>query len=184
MTDHPWKPTPAQVAASGGRTVPDVIAPGLKLLFCGINPSLYSAAVGHHFARPGNRFWPTLHRAGFTPRLLTPWEEGSLIELGIGIVNLVDRATSAADEVSGEEYVAGGRALMAKVEHFRPRCVAIVGITAYRQAFRLPKARLGEQPVWLGGARLWLLPSPSGRNPGFTVAPFVELREALDREVT
>ena len=176
------RPTRAEVLAAVGGTVPDLIAPGLRVLFCGINPGLYSAATRHHFARPGNRFWPVLHSAGFTPRVLKPWEERELLEWGFGITNLVARATATAAELSREECVAGARRLERKVRRCRPEWVAVVGIGAYRTAFKRPKAVVGPQPERLGPARLWLLPQPSGLNanhqmPELTAA-FRALREA------
>src|SRR5436190_8006726 len=124
----PGRPTRAELLAARNRTVPDLIAPGLKVLFCGINPGLYTAAIGHHFGRPGNRFWPTLHASGFTPRLFDPSEEQELLPLGLGVTNVVARATAAADELSAREIVAGGRVLAAKVREFAPRYLAILGI--------------------------------------------------------
>ena len=171
---------------AAGRTVPDVIAQGLRVLFCGINPGLYSGATGHHFARPGNRFWPVLHRAGFTDRILAPWEERELLVRGYGITNLVARATAAAAELTADEFIAGARRLERKVKRFQPRWVAVVGIGAYRMAFGRPSAVIGPQPERLGPARLWLLPQPSGLNanhqmPELTIA-FRELRKAaVDR---
>src|SRR5512134_1034146 len=131
-TPKPWKPTKDQIAAAAGKTIPDVLSGELDVLLVGINPSLYTAAVGHHFARPGNRFWPTLFAAGFTPRLLQPHEERLLLEYGYGITNLVARASVAADELTPEELAAGGRRLRAKVRRFRPRCLAVLGVGAYR----------------------------------------------------
>src|ERR1044072_9779396 len=139
------KPTREELLAAAGRIVPDVIAPGLKVLFCGIKPGLYSAATGHHFARPGNRFWPTLYAAGFTTRLLSPFEEDELLKSGYGITNVVERATATAAELSAEEIVEGGRRLAAKARRYRPEYIAVLGISAYRTAFNLPKARLGRQ---------------------------------------
>src|SRR5437660_7140719 len=141
----PWRPTREQLAAARDKKVPDVIKPGLKLLFCGINPGLYSAAVGHHFARPGNRFWPALHAAGFTDRLLSPFADQELLQGGWGITNLVGRATATADALSAAELVVGGRRLTRKVGRFRPACVAFLGITAYRTAFGRKRAGLGRQ---------------------------------------
>jgi TDG/mug DNA glycosylase family protein len=149
--------------------------PGLKVLFAGINPGLYTAAVGHHFARPGNRFWPALHQAGFTDRLLSPFEERQLLEAGYGITNLVNRATAAADELSPAELAGGGRALEEKVRRFRPRIVAVLGISAYRSAFGRPKAKLGRQPEGLAGADLWVLPNPSGLNAHYRQEDFARL---------
>jgi TDG/mug DNA glycosylase family protein len=152
------------VAAAGGRTVPDLIAPGLGVLFCGINPGLYSGATGHHFARPGNRFWPALHAAGFTDRVIRPWEESMLLEVGVGITNFVDRATASAAELSPDEFRRGRRALERKVRRYQPRCVAVLGIGAYRAAFERPRAAVGRQPEQIGTAVLWVLPNPSGLN--------------------
>lgn len=160
----PNKPTRADLEAARDRTVPDVIGPGLRVLFVGINPGLYSAAVRHHFARPGNRFWPTLALSGLTPQKYSPAQENELLALGLGITNLVARATAAADELSAQELSRGARRLAAKVRRFRPQIVAILGLTAYRTAFGRPKAVLGRQPDSFGGAVLWVLPNPSGLN--------------------
>lgn len=166
-------------------TVPDVIAPGLRVLFCGINPSLYTAAVGYHFARPGNRFWPALHASGFTDRLLSPREECELLALGCGITNVVARATARADELSPTELVAGGRDLQPKVRHFSPRVVAVLGISAYRVAFTHPKAVLGLQTEQIGSSLVWVLPNPSGLNAHFQIRDlarlFGEVRIAAER---
>src|SRR5215475_3377331 len=137
-----FKPTREQVAAAFGKTVPDVIAPRLRVLFCGINPGLYTAAVGHHFARPGNRFWPTLHAAGFTDRLLSPFDERELLKSGYGITNVVPRTTASADLLTKEEIIAGGERLRAKVLRYRPRVLAVLGLGAYRTAFNKPKANI------------------------------------------
>jgi len=162
--------------------VPDVIAPDLGVLFCGINPGLYSAQVGHHFARPGNRFWKALHLAGFTGTLLAPDQETHLLDHGCGITNLVARETASADELGGEELRAGGRALERKVRRFRPAWVAILGVTAYRVAFGDPVARIGRPTRNLDGAGLWILPNPSGLNAHYQLEAlarcFRELREA------
>jgi TDG/mug DNA glycosylase family protein len=176
-----WKPTKAEITAAYGKRVPDLLAAGLKVLFCGINPSLYSAAVGHHFARPGNRFWPALHRAGFTDRRLAPFEEPILLENGYGITNLVDRATARADELAPEELTAGSRRLARKVRRFRPRYVAFLGVGAYRTAFGLPRADLGKQAEDLAGAGVWVLPNPSGLNAHFQLADLARLFAALRR---
>lgn len=177
------KPTKEEVAAAAGKTIPDVIAPGLDVLFCGINPGLYTAAVGHHFGRPGNRFWPVLHRAGFTPRLFDPSEQRELLPLGYGITNLVARATAAADELDDGELVAGAKILQRKVRRYAPRYLAVVGIQAYRTAFARPRAKLGLQDEPIAAARIWVLPNPSGLNahyrPEELVALFRELRNAL-----
>ena len=144
------KPSRADLLAAKNKTVRDVIAPGLRVLFCGINPGLYSGATGHHFARPGNRFWPTLYQAGFTPRLLAPAEERELLVSGYGITNLVARATAMADELAPEELVAGQRRLRAKVKRYQPQVVAVLGISAYRTAFAQQVVALGQQPeIWL-----------------------------------
>ncbi|MES1024003.1 G/U mismatch-specific DNA glycosylase [Gloeocapsa sp. BRSZ] len=163
------KPTPEEIIAATGKTVPDIIAPNLRVLFCGINPSVYSAAVGHHFARPGNRFWRSLHSAGFTNRLLSPFEDRDLLQFGYGLTNIVDRATARADQLKPEELVQGQQQLIAKVQQYRPRCLAILGISAYRTAFHLPKAAIGRQND-LHGAIAWVLPNPSGLNAHYQLA--------------
>lgn len=160
----PQKPTQAEIQAAINKTVPDIIAPDLKVLFCGINPSLYSAAVGHHFARPGNRFWKTLHGAGFTDRLLSPFEDHTLLQLGYGVTNIADRATARADELAPEELIAGKQNLSQKVQHYQPMVLAILGVSAYRTAFKQPKAKMGRQNELLAGVTLWILPNPSGLN--------------------
>jgi TDG/mug DNA glycosylase family protein len=185
MAERPWKPTVAQIAAAGGGTVPDILGAGLNVLFCGINPSLYSAAVGHHFARPGNRFWPALESGGFTPRRFSPFEGAELLPLGLGITNVVARATATAAELSTAEFLEGGRDLEGKVERYRPRFVAFLGITAYRSAFERPRAVVGPQEEHLGGCRIWVLPNPSGLNAHYRLAElgslFAELRDAVER---
>jgi TDG/mug DNA glycosylase family protein len=180
---RPLRPTQAEIKAAAGKTVADVIAPDLKILFCGINPGLYTAAVGHHFARPGNRFWPALHQAGITPRLLSPFEEQELLEYGYGITNVVERATATAAELSPAELIEGGRRLAQKVSHFRPRCLAVLGVTAYRRAFRRPKARLGRQPETMGTSQIWVLPNPSGLNAHYHLADYARLLGELRRSV-
>ena len=179
------RPTKAEVLAAAGRTVRDVIAADLRVLFCGINPGLYSGAVGHHFARPGNRFWPALHRGGFTTRVLTAWEEHLLLEVGCGVTNLVARATATADELEPAELVAGARRLRRKAERYRPRWIAVVGIGAYRTAFGRARASFGAQFEMVGPARLWVLPNPSGLNANHQLpelaAAFRELCEAAQR---
>lgn len=138
------------------------------MLFCGINPGLMSAATGHHFARPGNRFWPVLHASGFTPRQLRPEEERELLVYGLGITNVVARASARADELSAREYREGGQLLAGKVTRLRPHWLAVVGVTAYRTAFEDPRARIGLQERPIGGTRVWVLPNPSGLNAHWT----------------
>ena len=167
-------PSPAELRAARARTIPDVIGPGLRVLFCGINPGLYSGAVGHHFARPGNRFWRVLHTAGFTERVLSPFEDASLLDLGLGITNLCPRTTARAEELTGTELAAGAAALARKVRRFRPRIVAVLGVGAYRAAFARPRATLGLQPETIAGVPLWVLPNPSGLNAHYQVPELVE----------
>ena len=155
------------------------MADGLRILFCGINPGLYTAATGHHFARPGNRFWPTLHAAGFTPRLLHPSEERLLLDWGYGITNVVPRTTATAAELSPEELEAGGRMLARKVHRFRPRVLAVLGVTAYRAAFAHPRATLGLQAERIGETAVWVLPNPSGLNAHYQRGALAELFRAL-----
>jgi double-stranded uracil-DNA glycosylase len=182
VTPRDYRPSRAELLAAAGKTIRDVIAPDLRVLFCGINPGLYSAATGHHFARPGNRFWPALHLAGFTPRLLHPSEERLLLDSGCGVTNLVARSTAAADELDPEEFVAGRRRLIAKVRRYRPRAVAVLGVGAYRLAFGEPGAALGRRPEKLEGAMVWVLPNPSGLNANHQLPDlaglFRELRKA------
>ena len=178
------RPTRAELLAAANKTVPDVIARDLDVLFCGINPGLYSAFTGHHFARPGNRFWPALHAGGFTDRLLSPYEERELLALGWGITNVVRRASATADELTAEEMIRGGRQLRARVRRHKPRYLAVLGVGAYRVAFDRPKAVLGLQPETIGPTRLWVLPNPSGLNAFYNhkfVDLFRELREAVQR---
>jgi TDG/mug DNA glycosylase family protein len=173
------RPTRAELQAAVENTVPDVITPGLVVLFVGINPGLYSAAVGHHFARPGNRFWPALHEAGFTPRLLRPDEDGELPVWGLGITNLVSRATAAASELSDEELRRGTFTLEDKVARYSPEWMAFVGIGAYLTAFGRRKASLGLQQERIGGSAIWLLPNTSGLNAHYTPTKFAELLREL-----
>ena len=156
-----------------------MIGPDLEVLFCGINPGLYSAATGNHFARPGNRFWPALHGAGITPRLFRPSEKEALLQLGCGLTNLVARATASADELSPAEFIAGRRRLAAKLRRYRPRTVAFLGLGAYRHAFGRPQATLGPQPERFEGARVWVLPSPSGLNANYQMPALVKLFRSL-----
>ena len=182
LNDRPWRPTRAQLEAARDRSIPDVIGPGLRILFCGINPSLYSAAVGHHFARPGNRFWPALFGARLTDRLLSPFEDGRLLDWDLGCTNLVQKATARADELTGAELEMGAGRLRELVHRHRPSWLAVLGVSAYRAGFRAPRAAAGAQPESLGSTRLWLLPNPSGLNAHYQlpdlVAAFAELRRA------
>jgi TDG/mug DNA glycosylase family protein len=176
-------PNSAQIAAAAGRRLPDLIRPGLELLFCGINPSLYSAAVQQHFARPGNRFWRTLFTAGFTERVLSPSEQAGLLERGIGLTNLVARATASADELSRQEYQRGALRLQRKLERYRPRVIAFVGLGAYRIVVARPSAQVGLQPQPFAGVTAWALPNPSGLNahypPRELARCYAELARAL-----
>ncbi|WP_406405565.1 G/U mismatch-specific DNA glycosylase [Streptomyces sp. NBC_00879] len=178
--------TPEELEAARDRIVPDVVAGGLSVLFCGINPGLMTAATGHHFARPGNRFWPVLHLSGFTPRQFRPAEQEELLGHRLGITNVAARATARADELSDEEFREGGRLLTAKVERLRPRWLAVVGVTAYRTAFGEKRAKIGPQERTIGGTRIWALPNPSGLNAHWTAQTMAEefgrLRKAAEAE--
>jgi double-stranded uracil-DNA glycosylase len=180
------RPTREELRAAGGRALPDIIAPGLSVLFCGINPSLYSVAVGHHFARPGNRFWPALHRSGFTERQLSPAEDHTLPGYGYGLTNVVARASAGAAELAAAEYVEGGARLVEKLERFRPRWLAVLGVEAFRKAFAQPRAGVGPQPLVVGATRVWVLPNPSGLNahyqPPALAGVYAVLRAAAERE--
>lgn len=211
-----WRPGKADLEAAYGRSIGDVLpADGtpLAVLFCGINPSLYSGATGHHFARPGNRFWPALWRSGFTDRLLAPYEQSLLPPYGLGITNLVDRATARADELTEEELRAGGERLAALVAHVSPAYVAVAGVTAYRTAFGSRRTSIGPQPGTIRPAgqgagsetlrpshspagpsevtglrsRIWVLPNPSGLNASWSLdriaGEFGRLRVAAARRL-
>jgi double-stranded uracil-DNA glycosylase len=174
-------PTRSELLEYEGRTLPDVIAPGLRVLFCGINPGLYTAWAGHHFARPGNRFWPTLHRSGFTPRLFEPREQDELLTLGLGITNVVARASATAAELSAAELRAGGGLVRRTVEREAPSYLAVLGVTAYRSAFGERRATLGEQPHQIAAATIWVLPNPSGLNAHYQLDALAELFAELRR---
>ena len=180
-----FKPTKEQILAAEGKSLPDVIAPGLRVLFCGINPGLYTAAVGHHFARPGNRFWPALHIAGFTPRRLSPFEENELLGYGLGITNMVERATAGADSLSAAELAQGAARLKEKLREYRPCFIAVLGMGAYRTGFGKPKASIGLQSEMMEGVRIWVLPNPSGINANYRMdalaGMLAELKKAADR---
>jgi TDG/mug DNA glycosylase family protein len=152
-----------------------VIAPGLDVLFCGINPSLMSFERGHHFARPGNRFWPALFGAGFTPRLLSPSEDGLLPSFGLGITNVVDRPTRAAEELSAAELRAGAAALDELVTSYEPRVLAVVGLKAWRVGFGEREASAGPQARRVGGRPAWVLPNTSGLNAHYQLPDLVRL---------
>ena len=179
----PWKPTKEQLLAAVNKTVPDVIAPRLQVLFSGINPGLYTAAVGHHFARPGNRFWPALHAGGFTQQIVSPFDERLLLKNGYGITNVVQRATATADQLSKEELREGCTQLTAKVLRFKPAYLAILGLGAYRVAWNKPKAVIGRQDERIGSTIIWVLPNPSGLNAHYQAADlgrlFAELKDAV-----
>jgi TDG/mug DNA glycosylase family protein len=178
----PWKPTRAQILAAGHKTVRDVIAPDLRVLFSGINPGLYTAAVGHHFARPGNRFWQALHDAEFTERLLSPFEDRELLKSGYGVTNVVARATATADLLTKEEIVVGGKRLRTKVRRYRPRILAILGLGAYRLGFNQPKAIVGRQEFKIGDTIVWVLPNPSGLNANYQRKDLARVFQELKAE--
>ena len=159
--------------------MPDIIAPSLRVLFCGINPSVYSVVVGHHFARPGNRFWKALFNGGFTPHLLAPEEDLMLLNFGLGITNVASRSSGAASDLSSAELQQGGIALREKVLRYAPRFLAILGIGAYRVAFNQPQAELGEQTATIGQTRIWVLPNPSGLNAHYQPVDLARLFEEL-----
>ena len=179
------QPSPTDLLAARDRAIPDVVTTELDVLFCGINPSLYSGATGFHFARPGNRFWATLHGAGFTDRQLRPDDVDELLAAGIGITNLVNRATATAAELGKAELLTGAARLRETARSHRPRAVAIVGISAYRVAFAAPRAVIGPQPEPLEGSPLWVLPNPSGLNAHYQLdrllQAYAELRRAVEQ---
>lgn len=188
MPVAPRRPTPQELAAAVGQPMPDVIAPNLKVLFCGINPSVYSVVMGHHFARPGNRFWPTLHASGFTPRRFSPDEDGKLLELGLGITNIAARSSVAAADLPIQEYKAGAEILEAKLRQYQPRFLAVLGVSAYRAGFERPKAVLGLQPETIDATKIWVLPNPSGLNAHYQAPAlaslFGELREFVETTIS
>ncbi len=171
----PWKPTKAQLLAAHDKLVPDILAEKLIVLFAGINPGLYTAAIGHHFGRPGNRFWPALYGGGFTPRLFSPFEETLLLDLNLGITNVVERATARADELTDDELRSGGQRLKAKVERWRPTVIAFVGIGPYRVVTGMKDAGVGLQKSLFGGSHAWVLPNPSGLNAHYQPAALAKL---------
>lgn len=188
MSAQRLKPTKDQVLGAYGKKMTDIIGPGLKILFCGINPSLYSAAVGHHFARPGNRFWPTLYAAGFTDKLFSAFDDHLLLERGYGITNVVERATASAAELTRAEYVRGGKKLEAKIRKYSPRALAVLGVGAYREAFGKKDAVVGKQEEKIEGASVWVLPNPSGLNAHYKLEDlarvYKEMRIALERQAS
>jgi TDG/mug DNA glycosylase family protein len=176
---HPWKPTKAQILAAADKRVPDLIAKDLIVLFAGINPGLYTAAIGRHFGRPGNRFWPALYGGGFTPRLFTPFESSLLLDLQFGITNVVERATARADELTPDELRAGGKRLEAKVKRWQPTVIAFVGIGPYRIVTGKRDAGVGLQADTFGGSHAWVLPNPSGLNAHYQPAALAQLFKDL-----
>ena len=181
-----YKPTREQLLASAGKTISDVIAPDLRVLFCGINPGLYSGWTGHHFARPGNRFWPALHASGFTHRLLAPAEKRELLKDGYGITNVIARTTASETDLRKDEYAIGARRLRTKLRRYQPKFLAVLGIGAYRVAFDKPRAILGRQEGKICDTIVWVLPNPSGLNahyqPKELARLFRELRQAVEIE--
>ena len=176
-----YKPTKLDLQDAINRTTEDLLDYDLSVLFCGINPGLYSGATGFHFARPGNRFWKVLHLAGFTDRQLDPSEEHELLALGYGITSLVSRTTASADELSKEEFAKGGQLLLRKIKKFHPRILAVLGIGAYRSAFGLPRAPVGLQAETINETETWLLPNPSGLNANYQIDSLVELFKELKK---
>ena len=173
------RPTAEDLARANGRTVPDLVGPDLKVLFCGINPGLYSGATRLHFARPGNRFWPVLYAAGFTDRLLHPSERADLLTRGYGITAIVRRATATAAELGDDEYRAGRTALERKVKKYKPKWLAVLGVGAYKVGFDRPKAKIGRQAEMIGSTGIWVLPNPSGLNANHQLPQLTEMFRAL-----
>ncbi len=171
----PWKPTKAQILSARNKVIPDIATKDLIALFVGINPGLYTAAIGHHFGRPGNRFWPALHGGGFTPRVYSPFEESLLLDLKFGITNVVERATARADELTDDELRAGGKRLEVKVKLWRPTVVAFVGIGPYRIVSGNKQAGVGLQLAPFGDSHAWVLPNPSGLNAHYQPAALAQL---------
>jgi double-stranded uracil-DNA glycosylase len=182
-SDAPFKPTKEELQRALDRRIPDLIAPNLDVLFSGINPGLYSGATRKHFARPGNRFWKALHGAGFTDRVLSPFEQEEMLVRGLGITNIVNRTTVAAADLTDEEVRRGGRSLRRKILKYEPRFFALLGVGAYRTGFDRPKATVGPQDETIGETKIWVLPNPSGLNANYQlpklIEVFAELREAV-----
>jgi double-stranded uracil-DNA glycosylase len=170
-----FKPSKEDLRDAVNRTTEDLIDENLKVLFCGINPGMWSGATGFHFAKPGNRFWKTLHLAGFTDRILHPSEEHELLENGYGITSFCRRTTARADELTAEEFIEGGKLLVKKINKFKPQNLAVLGIGAYRTAFQKPKAQLGLQAETIETTKVWLLPNPSGLNAHYQLKDLAEL---------
>lgn len=166
---NPFKPTPLQLKEAYGKAIPDIIDFNLKVLFCGINPGLYSGATGCHFARPGNRFWKVLFLAGFSEVQLSPFEGRELLKNGYGITNVVNKTTARADELNTEDFITGAKTLEKKVLEYKPKVLAILGVGAYRLGFQRPKAKMGLQDEVIGETRIWVLPNPSGLNASFNI---------------
>lgn len=185
-TGQPRKPSKAELSDAVHKTVSDLVQPGLRVLFCGINPGLYTAAIGHHFGRPGNRFWPALFGSGFTSRLLQPFEERELLLAGLGITNVVSRTTATAAELNARDYAEGGIRLTRTVLEYKPRALAVLGVGAYRAAFSKATATLGLQAEGIGQTAVWVLPNPSGLNANYQLTSlirlFSELREWVETE--
>lgn len=179
---HARTPTADELLASYGAAVPDLVAPGLRVLLCGINPSLWSGWSGLHFGRPGNRLWLVLHRAGFTEWQLRPEHTGDLLSAGLGVTNLVQRATARADELADTELRDGVGRLERACRAWQPAWVAVLGLSAYRTAFDRPRARPGRRAETLGGSGLWLLPNPSGLNASYQLPALTELYAELRAE--
>ena len=178
----PKRPTSDELKAAVDKTIEDVIAPGLRILFVGINPGLWSGATGHHFARPGNRFWRAIYEAGLTPVLLSPDRQEELLRYGIGVANLVARTTASAAELSADELKAGGRQIVDKILRFRPQKIAFLGVSTYRIAFGQPKAKVGRQSDSIGSSEVWVLPNPSGLNAHYQLPQLAEAYASLARE--
>ena len=177
------RPSKEDIASAKDKTVPDVLAKDLNVLFCGINPGLYSAAMGYHFGRPGNRFWKVIHLAGFTPRQLQPSQQAELLRFCLGITNLVPRATATAGQLAPAELMQGAAGLEKKVALYKPKFVAFLGLGAYRSAFGWKNAQVGLQTHQIGGSRVWLLPNPSGLNAYYQINDLVRLYQDLMESV-
>lgn len=177
------RPSPAELQAAYGAVIPDLVGPGLRVLLVGINPSLWSGAVGLHFANPSNRLWPVLYASGWTPERLDPSETDHVLAAGIGITNLVARSTARADELSADELVAGMPLVEALARRWKPQWVAFLGLTTYRLATGDKRAGVGALERAVGGRPAWLLPNPSGLNASWQLprltAAYADLRTSL-----
>jgi len=161
--------------------LPDILGHGLKVVFCGINPGADAASAGHHFLGRGNRFWPVLHLAGFTPHQIAPENDRTVLDFGLGLTAAVARPTNRADQILAGEFADAATALSDKLQFYKPHCIAFLGKAAYAGITGRRQVAWGDQTELFGGARVWILPNPSGLNRGFTKEKLVDAYSELRR---